>query len=258
MLDRLHLALTLALGGFLLAGLTDATAETLTVAGSTTFSAHVMVPYQREIEAGADHQLVVVPNRTNVGLKQLFDRSTDLAMTSTALPNALSLMQRTNPDLSLERLREFEIYRSRIAFSVHVNNPVRSVTLETMRRILLGEITNWRELGGPDLPIRLVMLRDGGGVQLTVEAQLLAGKRVAAVDPIRVQIVSQVNKVVEQEPGALGLAQFEHLRNRHVFELVTEHPIMQQFSLVSLDEPAPALRAVIDATRKVAMQKRNP
>jgi phosphate transport system substrate-binding protein len=258
MLGRSRLVVGLVLSALLLAGLPEACAETLTVAGSTTFSAHLMVPYRREIEALADHNLVVVPNRTNVGLKQLFEQRTDLAMTSTALPNALALLRRANPDLALERLREFEIYRSRISFSVHVNNPVRSATLETMRRILLGEITNWRELGGPDLPIRVVMLRDGGGVQLTVEAQLLGGKRVAAVDPIRVQIISQVNKVVEQEPGALGLAQLEHLRNHHVFEILTEEPVKQHFSLVSLDEPGPALRAVIDAARKVAIEKRDP
>ena len=253
MLVRLRLAFVLA--ALLPAGLPEACAETVTVAGSTTFSAHLMVPYQREIAAAAEHKLVVVPNRTNVGLKQLFDRRADLAITSTALPNALALLRRTDPDLLLDRLRGFEIYRGRVAFSVHASNPVRTATLETMRRILLGEITNWRELGGPDLAIRVVMLREGGGVQLSLEAQLLAGKRVAAVDPILVQIVSQVSKVVEQEPAALGLAQVEHLRGHQVFEIRTEERIEQHFSLVSLDEPIPALRAVIDAARDVAIGK---
>jgi hypothetical protein len=60
---------------------------------------------------------------------------------------------------------------------------------------------------------------------------------------------------VEQEPGALGLAQLGVLRERHLPELMTERFIEQQLNLITLGEPTAAKRAVIDATRRVSIAK---
>jgi phosphate transport system substrate-binding protein len=39
---------------------------------------------------------------------------------------------------------------------VHKNNPVEDISLEDLRKVYLGEITNWRHLGGNDAPIELL------------------------------------------------------------------------------------------------------
>jgi len=38
---------------------------------------------------------------------------------------------------------------------VNKNNPVSDISLEQLRKVYLGEITNWKELGGSDAPIDL-------------------------------------------------------------------------------------------------------
>ena len=42
-----------------------------------------------------------------------------------------------------------------LAVIVHKNNPVDNITLEQLRAIYTGKITNWKELGGSDTPIEL-------------------------------------------------------------------------------------------------------
>ena len=37
----------------------------------------------------------------------------------------------------------------------HKNNPVKNISLDNLRKVYLGEITNWRQLGGNDAPIEL-------------------------------------------------------------------------------------------------------
>ncbi|MBI5547595.1 MAG: substrate-binding domain-containing protein [Deltaproteobacteria bacterium] len=40
-----------------------------------------------------------------------------------------------------------------LAIVVHPTNPLESITLEQVREIFTGKITNWKQLGGKDLPI---------------------------------------------------------------------------------------------------------
>ena len=40
-----------------------------------------------------------------------------------------------------------------IVFIVHANNPVTKLTLQQLSDIHTGKITNWKQLGGKDLPI---------------------------------------------------------------------------------------------------------
>ena len=232
-----------------------AAADHLIVQGSTTFNARLMVPYQTMIEAAAKQKLTIVPNKSSLGLIALFDGRADLAMISSSLDSEVSLLRKTIPELPFDSLRSFNISRTRIAFAVNPANPVRSSSLDVVRQILQGKIDNWRLLGGPDLPLRVVVVREGGGIQFSVEAELLGGAHITPDNPIVVQIGTQVTKVVEQETGALGLAQVGVVRERNLPELMTERFIEQQLNLVTLGEPTRAKRAVVDAARRVSIAK---
>jgi phosphate transport system substrate-binding protein len=135
---------------------------------------------------------------------------------------------------------------------VHPSNPIRAASLDTIRQILRGEISNWQQLGGANVPIRLVAVRGGGGVTTAIESALLQGRSIGAAGIIYVQMGTQVPSVVALEPGALGLAQLALVRQRNLPELVTDQAIEQQLNLITLGEPTPAMRAVIEATRIVA------
>lgn len=230
----------------------SATAEPLTLQGSTTLSNRLMIPYQQDIEKLSEQKLVIVPNKSSLGLQALFEKSAHFGMISGPLEVEVRTLRKLVPDAPFDRLQAFEIARTQMAFAVHPDNPVRAITIANLRRILLGEIRNWRDVGGRDLPIRLVMVREGGGVQASVESHVLHGQKIVASDPIRVQISSQVVKVVLQEPGALGLAQLAVVHRAHAPEMKLDDPVEQKLSFVALGEPTPAMRSVIDAARKIA------
>jgi phosphate transport system substrate-binding protein len=219
--------------------------------GSTTFVDRIMARHLAAIEKMSNQTLVVIPTKTSLGLLALFEMQADFAMVSTQVENEVADLKASNPRLAFENLRTFEIANIRMAFAVHPSNQIRSVTVAVMRRILLGEITNWRELGGEDTPIRLVLVRDGGGVQASVQWQLLKGAPIRAPDQIRVQVGTQVLKIVEQEPGALGISQLSLLERSSAVELSTDVAVGQKLSLVTLGPPTAAMRAVIGAVEQI-------
>lgn len=253
---RVILAGIFVLAGISLAAVTNARAETVTLQGSTTFNAAIMEPLRSQIEEAAGRKLTVIASKSTGGIVSLFEGRGDIAMISAPLAGEIAVLRKTDPNLRFDLLRTFPVSRTRMAFAINSEISIRSLPAETMGRVLLGEITNWKDLGGPDLPIRLVMVRDGGGVKLAVESKLLGGKAVSVKDPIYVQIGSQVVRVVQQLPGTLGLAQLGHLRRQNLPEiLLSDTEIIQELSLVTLGEPTTALKAVIEAIQEIARRE---
>jgi phosphate transport system substrate-binding protein len=229
-----------------------AAAQTFVVQGSTTFTHRIMDGYQAAIEAASGHKLVVVPNKTSLGLFALLDKRADFAMISGPLANEVALLKQDHPSLQFDRLRKYPVWSTRVAFAVNKSNLVRKVTAEQMRAILLGTITNWREVGGSNLPIRVVHVREGGGVQAALEQELLDGKAMNATNVVPVQISSQVVKVIEQMPEGLGLSQLSIVADADVAELKLDRDVEQHLDLVTLGDPTPEMLKVIEAARHIA------
>jgi phosphate transport system substrate-binding protein len=235
-------------------GAGTARSDNLVLQGSSTFSTAVALPFESAVEAQTGHHLEIIRNRSNLGLLALFEHKADLAMISTILEREVEILGRSNPGLPIQRLKAFEIARTRAALVIHPDNPVHTARLQDIGKILTGKISNWKQLGGPDLPIRVVAIREGGGVLASVEARLLGGSHISAPDMIRVQVGTQVVRVVAQEPGAIGLTQLTMVKSSSVVEMITDQPIEQVLSLVSLDDPSPGAIAIIDAFRRMAHQ----
>jgi phosphate transport system substrate-binding protein len=231
-----------------------AAAQPIVVQGSTTFNRRVMEPHQAAIEAATGQRLTVIPNKSTPGLVALFEGRAQMTMISASLESEIQELQKVLPNCEYRRLKAFQITATRVAIGVHPSNPVRQASLDTIRKILRGEIINWRELGGPDLPIRLA-LAAGGGIVAVVETELLAGQRPGLKNIIYVNTPVQLVQVMEQEPGVLGFAQLTLVMQRGLPEIVTDRPLETTLNLVTLDEPTPAMRAVIEAARRIANNK---
>jgi hypothetical protein len=87
---------------------------------------------------------------------------------------------------------------------------------------------------------------------LCVAHALFGDRTLTPANPIRVTFGTQVIKVVEQEPRALGVAQLGLVKESHLPELMTDRTIDQELSLVTLGEPTPEQLAVIRAVRQTA------
>jgi phosphate transport system substrate-binding protein len=232
--------------------LSTSVGDTLILQGSSTVNHRLLQAHQQTIEQAAGHKLTVIPSRSSVGLLMLLEGRADMAMISGPLQGEIETLRKTKPNLAYKQLRAFELGRTPVAIAVHPSNSFREANWDTLQKILLGEIDNWKMVGGPDLPIRIAISGPGGGIIVVTESVLLGGRSVAAPNAIYVQSGPQVIKVVEQEPSALGLAQLSLVRSRGLPEVKLEKPIEQILSLVALGEPTPAMISVIDAMRSIA------
>ena len=229
-----------------------ASAETLRIHGSDGFANQILLPYQEKIERETSHRLNIVASKASLGVLALLEGEADLAMVGAPLEEVVALLREARPDLPFDHLRSFHVSQGRVAFPVNPNNPVRRIPLAKLRQVLTGQIDDWRELGGPDLPIRVVSVTDGGGTRLTTQEILLGGQPIAASSETRVATPDDVVKAVAKDRGALGITQADLVRRQGLPELNIGTFVAQPLYLISLDEPTNAMRQVIAATRRVS------
>ena len=233
----------------------DESSGVVRLQGSTTFNARLIEPYRAEIERRAGVKVSVIPSKSIWGLIALIERRADMAMISASLESEMEALLKTTGVEAVRDLRSVEIARSRVAFAVHPGNPVRALSRQSLRAILLGDIRNWKEVGGPDLGIRVVATQDGGGTVAAVRTQLLEGLPIQAPDAIRLESANHVVKVVAQEPGALAIAQLSLAKGKKLPEIMLSEPVEQLLCLVVQGEPTPQMVGLIEAARAVASEK---
>ncbi len=129
----------------------------------------------------------------------------------------------TNPLGSLTDKRERRVKTIPVAWDalvviVHPENPVKSVSLQQVRALYSGEVDNWRELGGADAPIELLIRRGKtSGVGRTLR-ELVFGD--SSFDFPRMATVFKssgpLEKAIMKNPNAIGMTGVSSARRRNV------------------------------------------
>lgn len=100
-------------------------------------------------------------------------------------------------------LHEIPIAWDGIAVIVHPDNPLTNLTLEQLRQIFQGRITNWRDLGLPAHPIDLISREEGSGTREAFE-HLVMGKTEVSHGALVQDSNGAVREIVAGDPYALG------------------------------------------------------
>ncbi len=99
----------------------------------------------------------------------------------------------------------------------HKENPVNDISLENLRAVYRGQITNWKELGGPDRPLKL-FVRKGkiSGVGRTLRKLVLDDYDADIPSTYEFKSSGPLEKAVEQDVNALGVTGISSARRRNV------------------------------------------
>ncbi len=223
----------------------------LRIQGSTTFNAELVKPNRAKVDVLFGQPVDIVANKSSWGLLALLEGRVDMAMISAPLEAELNSMRQLKPDHSFDDLQEFRIKTTRITFAVHPKNPISKLPLASVRKIFTGEITNWSAVGGLDLPILVVAVKEGGGTIVAVRAKML-GDTPLAPGAIRLESAQHLLTVIAQERGAIGIAQRGLSLKAGVDEIATETLIEQPLSLITRGRPSARMERMIEVMRTIA------
>ncbi len=103
-----------------------------------------------------------------------------------------------------------------VAIFTHPDNPVSNLSLQQLRDIYAGKITNWKAVGGVDQPIRAVYLQDTSESPQFMLSRFLFGKPGHAFSGEGVKTVQMAESIAESNPNALAFSFYSSARNRKV------------------------------------------
>lgn len=87
---------------------------------------------------------------------------------------------------------------------------VTNVSMNQLRQIFTGKITNWKQVGGANEKISVVNRAHGSGTRATFESAVLKGKK--AVTSQEQDANGTVQKIVSSTPGAVSYLAFSYIK----------------------------------------------
>jgi len=134
-------------------------------------------------------------------------------------------------------LNEVVIAYDGIVVVTHPSNKVKNLTMEQVKQIFTGEVTNWKELGGDDMEIVVVSREDGSGSRDAF--QEIVGY--TSGELVRSSIVASGNgnikTTVATNKHAVGFISFEYIDDSistvkiNGVEATAENVLQQKYSL---------------------------
>jgi PBP superfamily domain len=132
-----------------------------------------------------------------------------------------------------------------IAIVTNTSNPVSSLTIEQIQKLYTGEYTNWNQVGGRNLPVKVVVWRD------SLDSLESLMKSYVAPGSIKLPYLSLMIPAVDSVKGAIG---FLPATNMEQLKFVVGHKALKKVGVKTDDEAAaviPSLEAVKEGSYPV-------
>ncbi|HCJ09818.1 MAG TPA: hypothetical protein DHW14_01430 [Clostridiales bacterium] len=262
----LGLALVVLLVGGALAGCGPGTAAdgegtggTLVVRGSDTLVNLSAAWAEAFMEANPGVQVSVSGGGSSTGFAGLIEGSVDLATASREVNDfeRQALIDRGTPPV------EHVVAVDAVTMIVHPSNPVRELTMSQLADILTGQVTNWADVGGPDLAITIYSRETSSGTYAFVRERVMGNKDYAASARLLPSTYAII-EAVAQDRGGIGYVGMGYVTDAVValkvagdeasepveatVENVTSgaYPLARNLFIYSAGEPGPLAKAFIE------------
>jgi len=206
--------------------------STATIPLSEAFAASVM---QMDVEEARQY---VLHNTTHDAYVNLIEGKADIIFVTMPSDDELALAKEAGVELVVT-----PIVNEGFVFLTSTENPMTNLSYEQVQGIYRGEITNWNQVGGPDMEIIAYQRPVNSGSQTgMLEMVVPADEIMDAPTEMRMQGMGDLVEAVadyENSPGAIGYSYFYY---------VTDMWINEGVKLLSIDGEMPSVKSIEEET----------
>ncbi|MCW7474583.1 phosphate ABC transporter substrate-binding protein [Leptospira levettii] len=233
--------------------------QTLKVAGSETMNSMMRFLGTEYEKVNSNVRVTVEGGGSESGIDRLRKGEIDMAVSSRALNQAEYDELRKTGNLEIVRLAY-----DGVALVVNPNNPVSKLHLVQTSDIFSGKIKNWKDVGGQDAPISIVIRNDKSGTQDYFQNHILKRRdlgdkefntyksNVFSPNAKIVKDNAEMAKYIQENPNSIGYMGMGSALVDHKDKLKA----LEYAKTSSKDEPyvTPSIRNVYDRKYKLARE----
>ena len=236
-----------------------ANAESITVKGSDT----MVLLGQRWAEGymakHASTSIQVTGGGSGTGISALINGTTDICQAS----RPMSAAEKSNLN---ERYKttgvETPVARDGLSVYVNAGNPVKALTLDQLRLIFTGKITNWKEVGGKDAKMVVYSRENSSGTYVFFKEHVLKNADYTPRAQSMPGTAAVVNAVAKEKYG-IGYGGAAYAKGIHVLPIKSDdaspavtpdlahvqdgsYPLSRPLFFYTRNKPAGEIKAFVD------------
>lgn len=226
-------------------------AAELTISGSTTVQKRIVEPGATKLKEATGIEIKFLGVGTGKGVIALADGKVTVAAASETLAEAIDSAKKQATDSGTSftapaDLKFHELAKDSIVVIVNKDNPVSNLSKDQLKAINTGKAKNWKEVGGPDLPIKVVTSHAGSATRNVFAKQMMDGAAYAA-DAVEVRTTREEINEVSKDKGAIGaVSEGFYEMNKGNAKLVKAPAITRPLGLITRGDASPELQKVVD------------
>ena len=184
----------------MLSGCGGKTEQTVTTDGSTSMEKVIGFLSEAYMEKKQDVKVTYNPTGSGAGIQAVRDGYCDIGLSSRDLKDE----EKTDLNATVVAI-------DGIAVIVNPENPAADLSVEQIGKIYTGEITNWSEVGGNDLPIVCIGREAASGTRDGFES--ITGTKDSCKYAQELTSTGDVVQTVSSNPNAIGYASLASVKD---------------------------------------------
>ena len=251
--------LILLLAIFLVAAYSDAKEVKVAVSGSSTVMPLAGLAAEEFNMLQDKYHVSVTSGGTGVGIVDVAEGRSDIAMAS----REVQLAERQRYETPSVKFMEFVVGFDAICLVVSpdiYDSGVTSLTKDEVKQIYVGDITNWEELGGPDMEIFVIGRKPGSGTRDTFN-EIILGSKEAESPGVTIDAwdSSEAKTAIRGSDSAIGYMGYSYVMKGDVDVVSLDgisptieniknetYPLARKLYFYTVGDPNPGAKAFLD------------
>lgn len=189
--------------------------EAITIGGSSALLPLMEKTIEKFNEKNPYAEISAQAGGSGTGLAQVLNQTIDIGNSDIAAEDKLD-------EANTRKLVDHKVVAQGFGFVVNKSLGIDNLTLNQIKDIFSGNITNWKDVGGPDKEILLIHRTAGSGTRATFEKAILGGDKNLENDAIGVTQDSNgaVLSVIKSNHGAISYLSLVYMNTEEAKNLL--------------------------------------